>query len=237
MGGLDPGNMNFDYVIVGAGSAGSVLANKLSANGRDSVLLLEAGPSDQRFYVQMPMGYGKVYYDKNVNWKYQTQPVSGLNNRPSYWPRGKVLGGSSSINAMVYVRGHPNDYHEWSQFASGWDWSQVKPVFQRMEDWSGDANEFRGTGGPLSVRDISDDAHPLCETYLKAAEQCQIPFNPDYNAASMTGAALYQVNTRNGLRASSAACYLRPAMRRHNLRVETQSHVLRITFEKKRPPV
>ncbi len=234
--------MIFDYVIVGAGSAGSVLANRLSANGRDSVLLLEAGPSDRRLYVQMPMGYGKVYYDKNVNWKYQTEPVHGLNNRPSYWPRGKVLGGSSSINAMVYVRGHPNDYWEWSQVASGWEWSQVEPVFQRMEDWSGNTggtggtggtNKLRGTGGPLSVRDITDDAHPLCETYLKAAEQCQIPFNPDYNAASMNGAALYQINTRNGLRASSATCYLRPAMHRHNLHVETSSQALRIQFENK----
>ena len=228
--------MIFDYVIVGAGSAGSVLANRLSANGRDSVLLLEAGPSDRRFYVQMPMGYGKVYYDKNVNWKYQTEPVHGLNHRPSYWPRGKVLGGSSSINAMVYVRGHPNDYQEWSHVASGWDWSHVEPVFKRMEDWSGvtgDTNTFRGTGGPLSVRDISDDAHPLCETYLKAAEQCQIPFNPDYNAASMIGAALYQINTRNGLRASSAACYLRPAMHRHNLHVKTRSQASKIQFENK----
>jgi len=225
--------MIFDYVIVGAGSAGSVLANKLSATGTDSVLLLEAGPSDRRLYVQMPLGYGKVYYDKNVNWKYQTEPVPSLDNQPSYWPRGKVLGGSSSINAMVYVRGHPNDYHEWSQVASGWEWSQVEPVFKRMEDWSGAPNDYRGTGGPLSVRDIAADAHPLCQTYLRAAEQCQIPFNPDYNAESMTGAALYQINTKNGLRASAAVCYLRPAMHRHNLCVETDAQVSRITFENK----
>ena len=233
VGSVAVGNMIFDYIVVGAGSAGSVLANKLSATGRDSVLLLEAGPSDRRFYVQMPMGYGKVYYDKNVNWKYQTEPVPELNNRPSYWPRGKVLGGSSSINAMVYVRGHPNDYHEWSQVASGWDWSQVEPVFRRMDDWSGEANNLRGSGGPVSVRDIADDAHPLCKTYLKAAEQCQIPFNADYNADSMIGAALYQITTKNGLRASSAACYLRPAMGRHNLWVETRSHVSRVNFENK----
>ena len=225
--------MKFDYIIVGAGSAGSVLANKLSANGRDSVLLLEAGPSDRRLYVQMPMGYGKVYYDKNVNWKYQTEPVSGLNNQSSYWPRGKVLGGSSSINALVYVRGHPNDYQQWSQVATGWDWSQVEPVFRRMEDWSGGADQFRGEGGPLSVRDITADAHPLCRTYLKAAEQCQIPFNADYNAKSMSGAALYQINTRNGFRASAAACYLRSAMGRYNLHVETSAHVLRIIFDEK----
>jgi len=225
--------MIFDYVIVGAGSAGSVLANKLSASGRDSVLLLEAGPSDRRFYVQMPMGYGKVYYDKNVNWKYQTEPVPGLNQQPSYWPRGKVLGGSSSINAMVYVRGHQNDYQEWSEVASGWDWSQVAPVFHRMEDWSGAASDCRGIGGPLAVRDIAADAHPLCQTYLDAAGQCQIPFNADYNSASMIGAALYQINTKNGLRASAAACYLHPVMHRHNLCVKTHSQVSRITFENK----
>lgn len=225
--------MNFDYIIVGAGSAGSVLANKLSANGRDSVLLLEAGPSDRRFYVQMPMGYGKVYYDKNVNWKYQTEPVPGLNNKPSYWPRGKVLGGSSSINAMVYVRGHPDDYQQWSQVASGWSWSHVEPVFKRMEDWSEGANEYRGAGGPVSVQDITNDAHPLCQTYLTAAEQCQIPFNPDYNAESMHGAAFYQITTRKGLRASSSVCYLRPAMHRHNLHVETKAHTSRIVFNNK----
>lgn len=223
--------MNFDYVIVGGGSAGCVLANKLSASGRDSVLLLEAGPSDRRPYVQMPLGYGKVYYDRRVNWKYQTEPVRALNNRPSYWPRGKVLGGSSSINAMVYVRGHPNDYQEWSQCAKGWDWSNVEPVFKQMEDWSGRASAHRGTGGPLAVRDMSSDAHPLCQTYLQAAEQCQIPFNRDYNEQDMEGAALYQITTRNGLRASSSACYLRPAMTRHNLTVVTNAQATDILFD------
>lgn len=222
--------MNFDYVIIGGGSAGSVLANKLSESGRDSVLLLEAGPDDRRFYVQMPLGYGKVYYDKNVNWKYQTEPVPNLNNRPSYWPRGKVLGGSSSINAMVYVRGHPNDYQEWSSVAKGWDWLNVEPVFKRMEDWSGAGHALRGTGGPLSVRDIGRDAHPLCQTYLNAAQQCQIPINNDYNAESMHGAALYQINTRNGLRASSSVCYLRPSMGRHNLTVLTAAQATKIVF-------
>ena len=226
--------MNFDYVIVGAGSAGSVLADKLSASGRDSVLLLEAGPDDRRFYVRMPLGYGKVYYDKKVNWKYQTEPVSGLNNRPSYWPRGKVLGGSSSINAMVYVRGHANDYQEWSDVATGWGWNDVAPVFKRMEDWSGGGDSIRGEGGPLSVTDISDDAHPLCDTYFEAAEQCQIPYNADYNAQSMEGAALYQITTKNGLRASSAVCYLHPAKSRHNLTVLTGAQATRILFANKK---
>ncbi len=225
--------MNFDFVIVGGGSAGAVLANKLSESGRDSVLLLEAGPDDQRFYVRMPLGYGKVYYDERVNWKYETEPVPALNHRPSYWPRGRVLGGSSSINAMVYVRGHPNDYEEWSDVASGWDWSAVEPVFKRMEDWAGKSAPSRGTGGPLSVHDITNDAHPLCDIYLQAAEQCQIPFNSDYNSGSMQGSALYQITTRNGLRASSSTCYLRPVLGRHNLTVLTGAHATKILFDKK----
>lgn len=225
--------MNFDYVIVGGGSAGCVLANRLSKSGRDSVLLLEAGPGDKRPYIQMPMGYGKVYYDDQVNWKYQTEPVPGLNNRASYWPRGKVLGGSSSINAMVYVRGHPSDYQTWSTVAKGWEWSNVEPVFKRMEDWSGESSSYRGKGGLLSVRDMSSDAHPLCQTYLQAAQQCQIPFNADYNAQDMEGAALYQINTRNGLRASSSTCYLRPAMARPNLTVMTHAQVEKLIFKKK----
>jgi len=224
----------FDYIVVGAGSAGAVIANKLSRSGADSVLLLEAGPDDRRFYVRVPLGYGKVYYDDNVNWKYSTEPVPGLNNKPSYWPRGKVLGGSSSINAMVYVRGHPNDYQEWDEVATGWSWNDVAPVFKRMEDFDGPRSEERGVAGPLAVRDISEDAHALCDTYLNAAAQCQIPTNEDYNTGSMEGAALYQINTRHGLRASSSACYLHPARNRHNLSIETKTHVTRILFEGKR---
>jgi len=160
-----------------------------------------------------------------------------------------VLGGSSSINAMVYVRGHPNDYQQWAQVAAGWEWSSVEPIFKRMEDWSagadldgaesggtesGGTKKYRGTGGPLSVQDISADAHPLCNTYLEAAAQCQVPFNADYNAESMEGAALYQITTRNGLRASSAVCYLHPAKHRHNLTVLTGALAERIVFENQR---
>ena len=233
MGVLVSYNVNFDYVIIGAGSAGSVLANRLSASGKDSVLLLEAGLDDNRFYVRMPLGYGKVYYDKKINWKYQTEPVPGLNNKPSYWPRGKVLGGSSSINAMVYVRGHANDYNEWAKVASGWNWENVKPVFRDMEHWSGGADAHRGVGGPVAVQDISNDAHPLCQSYIEAAEQCQILRNPDYNGSSMEGSTLYQITTRNGLRASSSVCYLHPIKHRHNLTVLTNAQATRILFTNK----
>ncbi len=223
----------FDYIVVGAGSAGCVIANRLSASGKHSVLVVEAGGSDRRFFVQMPIGYGKTYYDKNVNWKYTTEPVPGLNNQPSYWPRGRVLGGSSSINAMVYVRGHPLDYDDWARHAPGWSWDKVAPVFKRMEDWSGAETEYRGHGGPLSVYNTMDEVHPLCADYLQATTELQIPFNTDYNAATMEGSALYQITTRDGLRASASRCYLHPALNRKNLTLLTKAQVMRINFEGK----
>lgn len=221
----------FDYIIVGAGSAGAVLADRLTASGKHTVLILEAGGSDLTPYVQLPLGYGKVYYDKNVNWKYLTEPVQALNNRPSYWPRGKVLGGSSSINAMVYVRGHERDYAEWEAVAPGWGWNDVAPVFKRMEAWQGASDDRRGVDGPLSVTDISAMAHPLCANYFEAAEQIQIPRNSDYNAGDMDGAALYQITTEKGLRASTSRAYLRPALKRKNLVLQTHAHAHRIVLE------
>ncbi len=223
--------ISYDYIIVGAGSAGSVLANRLSESGRYSVLLLEAGGSDLTPYVQMPIGYGKTYYDERVNWKYQTEPVENLNGRTSYWPRGRVLGGSSSINAMVYVRGHQSDYAQWDAAAPGWGWSDVEPLFRRMESWRGQSDPMRGNTGPLSVTDISAQAHPLCQTYLSAARECQLPVVEDYNAGNMEGASLYQITTDNGLRASAASAYLRPAMGRSNLIVHTKAHVHRVLVQ------
>ena len=221
----------FDTIIVGAGSAGAVLADRLSANGQRSVLVLEAGGSDLHPWVRMPIGYGKAFYDRRINWKYTTEPVAGLGGRTSYWPRGKVIGGSSSINAMVYVRGHPEDYDDWAKEAPGWGWSDVAPIFRRMEDWSGGADDYRGTGGPLPVHDTSTEVHPLCRTYLEAATQAGIPANPDYNGGSMNGAAIYQLSIRRGVRASTAACYLRPALKRANIEVVLHAHVTRLLFK------
>jgi len=190
----------YDFIIIGAGSAGAVLANRLSASGQHQVLLLEAGGTDRRLFVQMPIGYGKTYYDDRVNWKYHTQPVPALNNKPSYWPRGKVLGGSSSINAMVYVRGHPQDYDDWATTAPGWSWADVAPIFKRMEAWDGEQHPARGSDGPLSVHSTHNQAHPLCDHFFAASQQLQIPFNTDYNVNDMEGAALFQITTKDGWR-------------------------------------
>ncbi len=224
----------YDYVIVGAGSAGSVLANRLTEDGKFSVLMLEAGGSDLNFWIRVPIGYGKIFYDEKVNWKYVTEPDPHREGLQMYWPRGKVLGGSSSINAMVYVRGHPGDYDDWATVAPGWGWQDVAPLFRRIEDWDGPADDQRGSGGPLPVHDVSQDIHPLTRTYLEASKQAGIPTNPDYNGADMEGAACYQITTKNGLRASTAGSYLKPARRRHNLDIQTRAHVNRVVIEGKR---
>jgi choline dehydrogenase len=225
--------VEFDYIIVGAGSAGCVLADRLSASGRHKILVLEAGGSERwNFWIRMPIGYGKIFYDERVNWKYLTEPEAALGGKQSYWPRGKVLGGSSSINAMVYVRGHPGDFDDWAaEGATGWGWEAVAPYFRRMEDWAGGDDGIRGAGGRLAVADIRGAVHPLCGTYLQAAREAQLPVTEDYNGAQMEGASIYQITTKGGLRASTARCYLRPAMKRANVAVWTRAHVTRVLVE------
>ncbi|NOX39783.1 MAG: choline dehydrogenase [Alphaproteobacteria bacterium] len=225
----------YDFIVIGAGSAGAALAYRLSESGKFSVLVLEAGGSDRNFWIQMPIGYGKAFYDARINWKYTTEPIEGLNGRTSYWPRGKVMGGSSSINAMVYVRGNPCDFDDWEQAgAKGWGWSDVVPIFRRMESFSRGGDSLRGGDGPLKVQDISDRVHPLCQTFLRAAGEAGFAQTKDYNGHDFEGATIYQINTHKGIRASTARCYLRPAMRRSNLRLITHAHVEAITFDGKR---
>ncbi|HTO59902.1 MAG TPA: choline dehydrogenase [Bradyrhizobium sp.] len=224
----------FDYVIVGAGSAGCVLANRLSADGRHSVLLLEAGPKDSNLWIHVPIGYGKLFKDKSVNWMYQTEPEPGLGGRQVFQPRGKVLGGSSSINGLLYVRGQHEDYDRWRQLGNvGWGFDDVLPYFKKAENQIRGNDQYHGTGGPLSV---SDWRHhdPLSEAFVKAAVEAGIPYNPDFNGATQEGAGFFQTTTLRGRRASSAFSYLRPARGRANLRVETDALAQRVTFEGRR---
>ncbi|MCP4877480.1 MAG: choline dehydrogenase [Gammaproteobacteria bacterium] len=221
----------FDYVIIGAGSAGCVLANRLSANGRHRVLVLEAGGSDQRFWIQTPIGYGKAFYDEAVNWKYSTESEPNLNNRSSYWPRGKVVGGSSSINAMVYIRGNHQDYDEWRDMGNpGWGWQDVLPYFKKLETYAGGGNDYRGDGGPLYVNNVSSEYHPLCHRFVEAAGQLGFAFNPDFNGESQEGVGFYQITTKNGRRMSAARAYLHPALKRSNCELIKHAQVTRILF-------
>ena len=223
--------LEFDYVIIGAGSAGSVLANRLSADGKFSVLVLEAGGSDRRFWVQTPIGYGKTFYDESVNWKYQTEPDPGINNRSSYWPRGKVIGGSSSINAMVYIRGQQQDFDDWEALGNpGWGWQDVLPYFKKSETSSDGGNKLRGDQGPLYVNNVSSQYHPLCQHFIDAANQQGIPYNPDFNGEQQEGAGFYQITARNGKRMSAARAYLHPALKRSNCEIITHAQVTRIQF-------
>ncbi|HEY9040361.1 MAG TPA: GMC family oxidoreductase N-terminal domain-containing protein [Roseovarius sp.] len=223
----------YEYIVVGAGSAGAALAARLAGAGK-AVLLLEAGGAGRHPWVNIPLGYGKVFHDARFNWKYSTEPEPELNNRAIYWPRGKVLGGSSAINAMVWVRGHPRDYAEWGAAAPGWGWEDVAPVFRRIETWTHGACAHRGGDGPLSVTDMSGAAHPLTQRFVKAAAQADIPTNTDYNGAAMEGAGYYQISTKGGRRASTAQAYLEWARKLKALRIETGAMATRILMEGRR---
>ena len=224
--------MKFDYVIIGAGSAGCVLAERLSANGRHSVLVLEAGGSDRRFYVHMPLGYGKTFYDPKVNWCYAAEADPGLNGQRDHWPRGKLLGGSSSINAMVYIRGPREDYESWVAAGNaGWGWDEVLRCYRAMEDREGGGNDLRGVGGPLHIRSGANDFHALYDPFVKAGVAAGLPENPDFNGATQEGVGCYEFTMKNGRRMSAARAFLRPAMKRRNVTVLTQAHVCRVVFE------
>ena len=223
--------LEFDYVVVGAGSAGCVLANRLSADGRYSVLLLEAGPKDNNLWIHVPLGYGRLFKEKTVNWMYQTESEPGLDGRTIFQPRGKVLGGSSSINGLLYVRGQHQDYDRWRQHGnSGWGFDDVLPYFKKAENQQRGADDFHGAGGPLPVSDLVH-ADPLSAAFIAAAAETGIPVNPDFNGASQEGTGFFQTTTRRGRRASTAVAYLRPARGRRNLQVETSALAQRILFD------
>ena len=224
----------FDYIIVGAGTAGCVLANRLTECGKYTVLLLEAGGSDRSIWIQMPIGYGRTFFDKRINWMYDTEPVEALGGRRSYWPRGKVIGGSGSINAMVYVRGQPRDFDDWKALGNeGWGWDDVLPYFKKSEDFDWHS-AHHGKGGLQHVTDISPFAHPVCRSFIETAQALGYPASSDFNGGRPEGVGYYQINTRGGWRASTANAFLHPARKRKALTLRINAHATRILFEGRR---
>jgi choline dehydrogenase len=219
-----------DFVVIGAGSAGCAVAARLSEDPATRVVLLEAGGEDRNRWIHIPLGFGKTFADPSVNWCYETEPDPGAADRRVFWPRGKVLGGSSSINGMVYIRGQAEDFDHWRQLGNtGWSFDDVLPYFRRSEHQVRGADQFHGAGGPLCVSDVA--RHPICEAFIEAALKAGFARNDDFNGASQDGVGYHQTTTRNGRRCSTAVGYLRPAMRRPNLRVITEALTEKILFD------
>ncbi|WP_421880671.1 GMC family oxidoreductase [Pacificispira sp.] len=225
--------MEADYIVVGAGSAGCVLAERLSSDRQSRVLVVEAGGDDTSFWISTPIGYGKLFFDRSVNWAYRTEADPGVNGQTAYWPRGKVLGGSSSINAMVCIRGRAEDYEDWVLATKSKEWGAVAMAraFRSIDDCAEGESEWRGQGGALPIRSMARDAHALSRRFIQACAKIGIPPNPDFNGERQEGAGFYQINTRQGKRVSAATAFLRPAMQRPNVTVLKKALVQALLFE------
>ena len=220
----------YDYVIVGGGTAGCVLANRLSASGAYRVLVIEAGPADRYPWIHIPIGYAKTMFNPRYNWGFYTEPEPELNGRKLYWPRGKVLGGSSSINGLIYIRGQAQDYDNWAAEGNpGWAWKDVLPIFRKLEGNERGASDFHGGDGPLGCSDIHERPE-LMEAIIRAGKDIGVPETDDFNGPSQEGIGYYQLLTRNGRRSSTAVSYLKPARNRANLDVVTEATVERVLF-------
>ena len=221
----------FDYVIIGAGSAGSVLAERLSACGRKRVLVLESGPRDRSPWIHLPVGYGKLYHHPRLNWGFHSEAQPALNGRVDYWPRGRVVGGSGSINAMVYCRGLPSDFNDWEAAgATGWNWDTVEARFDQIETHVRPDGSTEGNG-PLYVSDVRRQIHPLNRHFFEGLTQSQLPQTDNINAPFTEGGGVYRINTRKGRRWSSAQAFLKPALRRRNVELRTRAMVRRVVIE------
>lgn len=224
----------FDYIVIGAGSSGCVLANRLTEDPQNSVCLIEAGPKDSSPWIHLPIGYGKTMWDPKVNWKFETEPDPGMNQRKIYWPRGKCLGGSSSINGLIFIRGQKEDYDGWKNLGNaGWGWDDVLPYFKKAEGNDRLGEPLHSKTGPLKASSIPKK-HPLVESFIKTAVNLGVPETDDFNNLTQEGVGYYQLSTHKGLRCSTAVAYLKPIKKRSNLTILTDSQVMRIAFEGRR---
>jgi len=227
--------MTYDYIIVGAGSAGCILAERLSASGQYSVLVLEAGGKANSFWFKIPVGFAKTYYDPGCNWMYYTEPEAELADRKIYAPRGKVQGGSGSINAMIYVRGAPRDFDDWAAAGNaGWSYKDVLPYFRKLETHAAGDTAVHGASGPIHVTSMKRGIHAITRHFLDACNEMGVPRNDDFNGAKIEGAGVYDVNTHKGQRASSNVAYLEPALKRSNVHIEHHALTARVLFDGRR---